>query len=368
MKAIALIPGTTEINLVEREEPRIERPDEVKIKVLEVGICGTDRELVQKGRAEAPPGEKDLILGHEMLGKVVEVGKGVSSFKVGDLAVVTVRRGCEKCPACLHERPDLCYLDAYTERGIRKQHGFQAEYVVDREQFLVNVPPSMRACGVLCEPMSVVEKAIEEILSMQKTRLPDWSQNLGKKQALVAGLGPIGLLACFALKLRGFKLFALDIVDRSSSRVQIVEDIGGTYIDGNKIQHKEIPDQYGHMDLIVEAAGRAELNFHLMHALGPNGGYVLTGVVDHTASFNIPGGHLMYELVLKNQLVLGSVNAAKKHWDLAIQQLQQIEKTWPKHLSKLITSRTPYEKFRDVFEKRSPTDIKCVLEWDGAKR
>src|SRR5690606_20842803 len=126
MKAIALEPGTSKVSLDEVEEPQITLPDEIKMRILQVGICGTDREEATGGRADAPPGEKKLILGHEMFGEVVEVGEQVTKVRKGDLGVFSVRRGCGKRPACKNNRSDMCYTGDYTVRGIKGNHGFQA--------------------------------------------------------------------------------------------------------------------------------------------------------------------------------------------------------------------------------------------------
>jgi glucose 1-dehydrogenase len=204
MKAIVLTPGTTDVRIEDRPEPIIQYPDEVKLRIIEVGICGTDREETSGGRAEAPKGNKELIIGHEMFGKVVEIGTSVKSVKPGDFAIFSVRRGCKECPACLMDAPDFCYTGKYTERGIKGLDGFQSEFVVDQEKYLVKVPSAIEKFAVLCEPTSVVEKAIDEILTIQKARLPDWANaiNLSGKRALVAGLGPIGLLAAMVLSLK----------------------------------------------------------------------------------------------------------------------------------------------------------------------
>src|SRR2546422_3971458 len=108
MKGIALVPGTTQVRLVERSEPRIEEPDDVKLRVIMVGTCGTDREEAAGGRAAAPPGQNDLAIGHEMLGRVVGVGMRVTAVKPGDLAVLTVRRPCSHCHECQLDRSDMC--------------------------------------------------------------------------------------------------------------------------------------------------------------------------------------------------------------------------------------------------------------------
>jgi threonine dehydrogenase-like Zn-dependent dehydrogenase len=205
MKAIAIVPGTAGARIVDRPEPTITNPVEVKVKVKRVGICGTDREEVSGGRADAPDGQKELIIGHEMLSQVVEVGSSVMRAKVGDFAVFTVRRGCGQCPPCLMGRADMCQTSNYKERGILGLDGYQTEFVVDKEEYIVSVPAELEAFGVLMEPLSIVEKGIEEALRLQAVRSPEaavapaW---IVGTRCLVAGLGPVGLLACMVLRLR----------------------------------------------------------------------------------------------------------------------------------------------------------------------
>ena len=175
MKAISVVPGTKTVRLVDRPEPSISGPDEIKVRVLRVGICGTDREEAAGGRAQAPPSREDLVLGHEMFGQVVETGRGVKQVKPGDYAVFTVRRGCGKCRPCAMNRSDMCRTGLYSERGIAGMDGYQTEYVVDHEQYVVRVPPELEAVGVLAEPFSVAEKAIAEAIQLQLIRLPDSS-------------------------------------------------------------------------------------------------------------------------------------------------------------------------------------------------
>ena len=280
MKAIVLKPGTTDVQVADRPDPKIEFPDEVKLRVLEVGICGTDRDETSGGRADAPPGKSELVIGHEMIGQVAEVGASVKDVKPGDYAVFTVRRGCNECPACLMDFPDMCYSGNYTERGIKGRDGYQSEYVVDREKFVVKVPDCIKRFAVLCEPTSVVEKAIDGVTRIQKARLPDWANaaNLQGKRALVAGLGPIGLLAAIVLTLQGAEVLGYDIVEPKSFRPSLLNKLGGTYINGKEMAPGQIPDHFGRIDLIVEAAGVARLDFSLFEALGTNGAYVLTGV------------------------------------------------------------------------------------------
>src|SRR5690606_30084977 len=197
MKAISLVPGTTNVSLEKVPEPQITAPDEIKVRIREVGICGTDRDVASGGRADAPPGERKLILGHEMFGEVVEIGSEVTLVQKGDFGVFSVSRGCGKCSACNSNGSDMCFTGEYTERGIKEINGFQAEYVVDREQYFVKVPESIKDIGVLTEPMSVAAKAIDEAMIIQKARfssIEDTQVWLKGKRALVAGIGAIGLL------------------------------------------------------------------------------------------------------------------------------------------------------------------------------
>ena len=269
--------GTTNLSLVDVPEPHIAAPDEVKIKIWQVGICGTDHEQAEGGRADAPEGKTQLIIGHEMFGEVVEIGSEVKRVQKGDSGVFIVRRGCGKCKACMNGRSDMCFTGDYTERGIKGADGFQAEYVVDKEQYLVKVPEEMKEIGVLTEPMSVASKAIDEAMIIQQARLSDFDESLNwlkGKRALVAGIGPIGLMAAFALRLRGAEVIGMDIVDKNSSRPAILERIGGKYVDGRKINTLHFDEECGDADFVFEATGIAKLQIELIDTLARNGIYV----------------------------------------------------------------------------------------------
>lgn len=358
MKAIVLQPHTTQLQLKDWPEPKIEHPDDIKVKVLRVGICGTDREEASGGRADAPPGEKELVIGHEMISQVVEVGPKVRSVKVGDYVVITVRRGCNACDACKMNRSDMCMTGNYTERGIKGRHGFQCEYVVDQEAYAVKVDPSIVQIGVLAEPMSVVQKAISEATIIQTNRLPylkkDWLQG---KTVLVAGLGPIGLLASVVLRLRGAKVFGLDIVDPKSARAQILTAIGGTYI-------QKATQTF---DLILDAAGIGKLDFNLINLLAINGVFVLTGVPGNQHLIDVDGAHVIRQMVLKNQVMVGSVNESIHHFEQGINDLQAAAKKWPGVIEKMI-QHVPHTSFQDVVAHHTPNEIKVVLEWSDTPR
>ena len=347
---------------MDRQQPSVKADDDVLAQVIRVGICGTDREEAGGGRALPPSGGKELVIGHEALTRVLQTGKAVSRVKPGDLAVLTVRRGCDACLPCTMNRSDMCLTGSYRERGIWGMDGYQTELVADRERYVVRVPPELESVGVLTEPLSVAEKAIDEAARIQTSRLPesaarpDW---LHGRRCLVAGLGPIGLLAALALRLRGAEVFGLDIVDEGSSRPSWLKRIGGSYVDARTRPSQVMQE----MELVFEATGVASLEFSLLDVLGRNGVYVLTGIPGGDRPLQLDGAELIRRLVLQNQVMVGSVNASRDHYQMAVDDLAQARLAWPGHVEKLITARRPYTDFMDVMSRHDPDEIKVTLEW-----
>jgi threonine dehydrogenase-like Zn-dependent dehydrogenase len=366
MRAITIVPGSKGVREANRPEPSVREPDEVCLQILQVGICGTDREEVAGGRAQAPEGQKDLVIGHEMLGQVLETGKAVTRVKQGDYAVLTVRRGCNDCLPCKMNRSDMCRTGRYHERGIWGLDGYQTERVVDKEQYVVRVPAELSSIGVLTEPLSVTEKAIDEAWRLQFARLPDAPATLDwfvGRRCLVAGLGPVGLLAAMALRLRGAEVYGLDVVEADTARPQWLTYIGGNYIDGRKVPTERVDEEIGAMDLIFEATGIASLEFNLLDALAPDGIYVLTGIPGGDRPLNVQGAELIRQLVLQNQAMVGSVNAARDHYQMAVDDLASAHLCWPGHEQKLITHRYSHSEFAKAFVEHPADEIKAVVEW-----
>jgi threonine dehydrogenase-like Zn-dependent dehydrogenase len=365
MKAIVLSPGTTNLRLADVALPRVATAQDVRVRVLQVGICGTDREEASGGRAQAPQKAAELVIGHEMLGKVTETGSAVRAVKPGDLAVFTVRRGCGECAPCRMNRSDMCLTGRYRERGIWGMDGYQAEQVVDAEQYVVRVPDALVDIGVLTEPLSVAEKAIDEAGRIQMSRLPtaaapDW---LRGRRCLVAGLGPIGLLAAMVLTLRGAEVYGIDIVDADSPRPGWLKHIGGTYVDARQVPPDKVDGAIGDMELVLEATGVPALEFNLLDTLGVNGVYVLTGIPGGSRPLQVQGAELIRRLVLDNQVMVGSVNASQEHFRLAVDDLLRAQAQWGDHLGRLISQRRPFAEFHDALTRHDEDEIKVVLQW-----
>jgi len=296
----------------------------------------------------------------------VGVGSAVTRVKSGDYAVFTVRRGCGECACCRMNRADMCQTGKYHERGIRGLDGYQTEFAVDQEQYIVRVPNELEPVGVLMEPLSVVEKAIDEALRVQMVRCPDAAATpdwFHGRRCLVAGLGPVGLLAAMVLRLRGGEVYGLDVVDANTARPKWLGGIGGTYIDGREVPADQVEKKIGAMDLVLDASGIAELEFNLLDALALNGVYVLTGIPGGDRPFQIPGAELVRQLVLDNQVMLGSVNAAHGHFQMAADDLAQAHLRWGTLIAGLITNRYPWDQFAGLINQHQPEAIKQVIEW-----
>lgn len=365
MKAVAVFPDEKRLNLIDHPEPEIADSKHVKIRMLEVGVCGTDREISAFDYGTPPEGSKYLILGHESLGQVVSVGKDVTRLKTGDLAVMSVRRPCpELCPACAVGRQDFCYTGDYQERGIVRRHGYMTEYVVEEERYVHRVPAELRPFGVLTEPLTIAEKAFDQIEKVQ-LRMP-WTcpDDSGRRNschtAVVLGAGPVGLLGAMKLVIEGFKVFVYSR-GSESEKPPLVEAIGATFVASEKTKPQELSRACGgQIDVVYEAMGAPGIAFDVVQELGMNAIFVFTGVPGHQEPMPLNTSTIMRDMVLRNQLVLGTVNASPQHFENAIADLTKFAQKFPDVPGKLITKRFPIEDYEQPIAAHE--GIKNVIE------
>ncbi len=355
MKAIAAFPSRREITIVDHPEPAISAPTEVKLRMLDVGVCGTDKEIACFDYGTPPRGSDYLVIGHESLGEVVEVGPGVTRVAPGDLVVTTVRRPCgiESCVACRQERQDFCYTGQFTERGINQQHGFMTELVVDDERYMNVMPRELRDVGVLVEPLTIAEKALIQVWDVQE-RLP-WACRRAHEdpstpglRALVLGAGPVGLLGAMALTKAGFETFVYSREAADGARAALVRSFGGHYVSAMDSGTGDLTKVVGEIDLVYEAVGASRLAFEVLSSLGHNAVFVFTGVPGRKGPVEVDTDEVMRALVLKNQIVFGTVNAGNDAFQAAIRDLTAFREMWPDALSALITGRYPMERHGDL--------------------
>jgi glucose 1-dehydrogenase len=349
MRAITLQPGVKDsAELEEMPEPP---PEEGAVLVdgVALGICGTDAEIVRGDYGEPPPGTERLVLGHESLGRVAEAPDG-SGFTPGDLVVGIVRRPDPvPCASCAAGEWDFCRNGRFTERGIKALHGYGSERWRIEPEFAVKIAPELGALGVLMEPTTIVAKAWEQIdrLLLRATIEPE--------RVLVTGAGPIGLLAALLAKQRGYELTVLDRAE-DGPKPELVRDLGATYYSGALTELDPPPD------VIVEATGASQVVLDAMTHTGANGIVCLTGISSNGYTIGLDAADLNRHIVLENDLVFGSVNANRRHYEAAAEALSEADRAW---LERLITRRVPLDRWRAALE-REEHDIKVVVELGGS--
>ena len=365
MKALAVSRKGRTVGIVDREPPRLVNPSTVRVRMLEIGVCGTDAELCSFQYGDPPATEDYLIVGHEGLGRIVEVGTEVERLRVGDLVVPSVRRPCphEHCPACASGNQDFCVTGDYTERGIKAAHGFLAEQIVEEERYLHIVPAELREVGVLTEPLTIAEKGLRQYAAIQR-RLPwmadaDEEDFMHGRRAVVLGAGPVGLLGAMLLIERGFETVVFSRGDADSAGARLAEAVGARYVSSKRISFAEVADRAKQIDVVYEATGAPGLAFDVMQHLDANAVCILTGVPGEAEPFEIDGDAIMKGIVLQNQVIAGTVNANRRDFGQAIRDLGRFESAWPAELRNIITRRAPMEEFCDHASSR--TGIKSVI-------
>ncbi|MGI9023315.1 MAG: glucose 1-dehydrogenase [Acidimicrobiales bacterium] len=346
MRAVTVVPlAKDSVELTDMPEPP-ESDGPVLVETLAVGVCGTDLEIINGDYGWAPEGQDRLTLGHESLGRVVEAPAD-SGLDAGDLVVGIVRRPDPvPCPNCAVDEWDMCRNGQYTERGIKARHGYASERYRIHPERLVKVDPALGHVGVLLEPTTVVAKAWEPVERIG--RRAEWSPS----RVLVVGAGPIGLLAALLSVQRGLETHVLDRVTEGV-KPQLVADLGATYHTGS------IADTGLEADVTVECTGVAELVLDAMTHSGPDGIVCLTGVSSGGREIRIYAGQLNRAMVLGNDVVFGSVNANRRHYQLGAEALASADLPW---LERLVTRRVPLSSWRDAYTRR-PDDVKAVLEF-----
>lgn len=348
MKAITIIPGKPNSASVRDTSEPSASDGAILVRALELGICGTDFELISAEYGWPPPGKDHLVIGHESLGCVEQAPEN-SGFAKGDLVVGIVRRPDPvPCVACAVGEWDMCRNGAYTERGIKERDGFGSEMWRIEPEYAIKLDPALRDVGVLTEPASVLAKAWNHITRIGQRA--EWKP----KNVLVTGAGPIGLLAALMGAQRGLDVHVLDRVTEGL-KPQLVRELGGRYHTG------PIQNIGFRPDVIVECTGVASLIGEAIAHLGNDGILCLAGVSSHNQQVSLDLGTINRDMVLENRVIFGSVNANRGHWEMAEKALCQADRKW---LSRLISRKEPLSNWQQALE-RKPDDIKVVVEFSA---
>ena len=350
MKAIAVVPGRpNSVHLAELAKPSLSDVPGgrgVLVKVLRVGVDGTDKEINAAEYGAAPDGYDFLVIGHEGFGQVEAVGPNVSFVRPGDFVVATVRRPGHSIYDAIGLQ-DMTTDTEYFERGINLRHGYLTEYYVEDERFVVKIPGALAEVGVLLEPMTVAQKGISQAYEIQR-RLKVWRP----ARAAVMGTGTLGLLAALALRLRGLDVTTFGRTSRPYPNADLVEAIGARYVNTSERPIEDAARAFGPFDLIFEGTGASAVVFESMLALAKNGVLVLTSITGGGHTLTIPADRINLEFVLGNKVAVGSVNASREHFESGVRDMAQAEAEYPGWLGQLLTDRVHgLENYRDLFAK-----------------
>src|SRR5258705_4115649 len=350
MKAIVVFPGKPDtVHLAEIPKPSVDEIANgrgVLVKVLRVGVDGTDKEINAGDYGNAPAGSDFLVIGHESFGQVEAVGSNVVEAKPGDYVVATVRRPGSSIYDLIGTN-DMTTDDVYFERGINLRHGYMSQYYVDDAEFIVKIPQGLKEVGVLLEPTTVVEKGIAQAYEIQR-RLKVWKP----RKAAVMGAGTIGLLATLVLRLRGLDVTTFARSTKPYLNADLIEQLGARYISTKETSILDGANQHGPFDLIFEGTGNSAVVFDSMQALGKNGVLVLSSVTGGDKMIQVPADRINLEFVLGNKVMVGTVNANREYFEMGVGDMAQAEAEYPGWLSKLLTDPVKgLENYTELFKK-----------------
>jgi len=360
MQAIAAPVGSADPVLIDIADASSPQHGEVLCGTMQLGVCGTDREVLSSKQPFVPEGANYLILGHECLGRIEQVGDGVNDLQFGDLVVPVVRRAHTKSD----RRVDLLPFGHYTERGIVFEHGFSSNYWLDRPEHLFKVNKEIESVAVFAEPLSIAEKAINEALAIQRGRLGESIWHDTPPRVLVSGMGPLGFAAVLACRCRRWPITMYGRDDKDSFRAQLAVSLGARYLSEKQSDLDPRDVEADGFDLILECTGSDEVMLRTANALASCGVMVWVGAsrVPRPQSHNV--SLMMRNGIIRNHVHLGTVNSAPRDFRQAIDHLEDVYRDQPTLLESLITDRVAPEESLWHYSHRKPQGIKTVLMYE----
>jgi threonine dehydrogenase-like Zn-dependent dehydrogenase len=339
MHALVTRPGVAHSTRVADVPAAHTGPGQLPLRVLEIGVCGTDREISEGVFGVPPESEAELVLGHELLGAVDGDGHG---FSRGDLVTATVRRSCAHCRACEEGSPDSCLTGDYTERGITRLDGFACELVAEDAAHLIRIPGSLGRLGVLAEPTSICERAIRH------ARTIGGRQPWELERALVLGAGAIGILSTFLLRLAGVDVWTAGL----EAQVDLVTECGARYVSTQDVPLDALREDVGGFDLVIAAVPDAQVMADSLGLHRRSGVACLLGIDGRNQTVEIDGPVLGVDAILENRVLFGSVNAHRQDWLAGVEALDRARERWPGALETFVGLRVPLDRFAEAFAYR----------------
>jgi glucose 1-dehydrogenase len=348
MKAVAVVPGQPDsVHLARLDKPHVaDIPGGrgVLVKVLQVGVDGTDREINAAEYGHAPEGFGFLVVGHESFGRVEAVGPNVTFLRPGDFVVATVRRPGHSIYDAIGLQ-DMTTDSEYFERGINLRHGYLTEYYVEDEEFVVKVSKGLKDVGVLLEPMTVAQKGITQAYEIQR-RLRVWRP----RRAAVMGTGTLGLLASLVLRLRGLDVTAFGRTPAPYLNADLLEQVGARYVNTAEQSVTSVSAADGPFDILFEGTGSSAVVFESMQAVAKNGVLVLSSITGGSRTLQVPADKINLDFVLGNKVMVGTVNASRENFESGVRDMAHAESEYPGWLRRLLTHPVAgLDNYRELF-------------------
>jgi glucose 1-dehydrogenase len=358
MRAVTVNPGEERSGRLDEIEEPTPSDDECLVRVLEVGVDATDREIDGGEHGQSPDGEERLVLGHEALGVVERrAERGEPRLEEGTLVVPTVRRGClQNCPNCAAGEYDFCSTGDYLERGIERAHGFMCERFTERPEHLIPVPDKLRDIGVLLEPLAILERTYRHIDEIQQRLV--WRP----RRVILTGAGNMGVMGAFLAGLRELDILMYSRGKQEGATADILGRLGCEYVDSEEKSLADAAEAFGKADIVIEGTGFSPLAWDAIEVLALNGIVCLLSVTGGDKQVEIESDKLNRKLVLGNRVVFGSVNAHHRDYEQAREDLSRIREAWPDALESFITHRRPLDDFRAALDEEDKAELKTVLE------
>jgi threonine dehydrogenase-like Zn-dependent dehydrogenase len=352
VRALAWKPADGAVEIVDIPQPRIENEGQVLVRLIEGGLCGTDREIVRRRRGKVPEGAEYMIMGHETLAEVVEAGKDAVALRPGDRVAIAPRRPCLQCAQCWRGRPDLCETGLYGERGIIGLHGMFAEYVVENAEFVFALPPELYQIGVLMEPASVLAKTLTRVGLARRALFGAERSH----RFLVLGAGPIGILAALFATLEDGEVHTVSLEAADSLPAKVLGSAGVVYSQPAGFEARDF-------DCLIDCTGHPTACFDHLDRLTHNAVVALLGAVPHGTREEVDVGSFLTNTIVKNLVLLGVVNADEASWRRAARNLAAVEERHAGLLASLLTHRFGWQQAPEAFFTRQKDEIKAVIDF-----
>lgn len=355
MQAVAFYPDGPELRVIEKERPAPE-DGEVLIRTLRVGIDGSDRRIAAgEIGGDVPDGADHLVMGHEAVG-VVENANG-TDIEEGTVVAPLVRQPVDESSRfAANEELDMAPPGTFHERGIMGEHGYLSEYFVSDPAYLVEVPDSRTDYGFFVEPVSILEKSLDQAFTARSAF--DWQP----ESAFVLGNGNLGLLALARLETGDEfdQAYCLGRRDRPDPTIDFIEEVGGAYVDSRQTPVTDFASKHEPADYVFETTAYPKHAVDAVHALGPNGVATVQGIPEGSAEFDIDCAAFHRELVVSNKALLGVVNSRKPHFQAGAEWLAEVPESV---LDSLVTGVYELDEIEEAFAD-SPGTLKSVVSFE----